>query len=336
MAAILEVKNGPMAGKDVVVKTGQTVLVGRAAGRANFAVLHDTFMSGIHFSIECGPQGDRVIDQSSNGTYLNGAKITEAMLANGDEIRSGQTVFKVRLLADDKLPAARSAAPPPSVRPKEEAARSAESRAGSGVLKMSREARPGPSNAPQPSVFPTPNRRLSSPKPVPNPRPAPPMEPPILTVGSWSFSVIPQGWGVKDEFGIERTEKDAFPSSVIVTEELLGAGVALQQFVEAQLSMLRKYLKDPKLEASLPPAIRGSDETVAVDVRYKTKDDQAIVYQRLYVHSGQTVGTITLTTLGKDLEQTRPAFEAILKGITFRKNETSSVIPGSNSGAQLQ
>src|SRR5277367_3722874 len=104
MGVILEIKAGPLAGKSIGVLTGHTLLVGRAAGRAQFAVPHDTFMSGVHFAVECLTQGCNVQDRkSSNGTFLNGARIREAMLANGDEIKSGGTVFAVKIVADAKL-----------------------------------------------------------------------------------------------------------------------------------------------------------------------------------------------------------------------------------------
>src|SRR5580704_3992639 len=106
MGVILEVKSGPLAGQKIALLTGHTLLVGRAAGRAQFAFPDDTFMSGVHFAVECAPQGCRVQDRkSSNGTFLNGARVADAMLANGDEIKGGQTIFTVKIVADAKLAA---------------------------------------------------------------------------------------------------------------------------------------------------------------------------------------------------------------------------------------
>src|SRR5690348_15001831 len=127
MGVILEIKAGPMAGKVIGLKSGQSVTVGRAAGRAQFALPHDTFMSGVHLAVECGPQGCRVQDRkSSNGTFLNGARIKDAMLANGDEIKGGQTIFSVKIVADAKLdaliPPQEVAAPDPLPPPSREAA----------------------------------------------------------------------------------------------------------------------------------------------------------------------------------------------------------------------
>ncbi|MGB7234104.1 MAG: FHA domain-containing protein, partial [Candidatus Acidiferrum sp.] len=101
MGILLEIKAGPLAGKKISIVTGQALTFGRAEGRAEIALPHDTFMSGVHFAVECGPQGCRVQDRkSSNGTFLNGARIKDAMLANGDEIKGGQTVFSVKIVHD--------------------------------------------------------------------------------------------------------------------------------------------------------------------------------------------------------------------------------------------
>src|SRR5258708_24924373 len=106
---MLEVKSGPFAGRKIPLLAGQALLIGRAPDRAQFAIPHDNHMSGLHFAVECGPNGCRVIDKgSTNGTHLNGAKIQEAMLASGDEIKSRQTVFFFRIVRDDQLPAAAS------------------------------------------------------------------------------------------------------------------------------------------------------------------------------------------------------------------------------------
>jgi hypothetical protein len=54
MGIILEVKSGTLAGQKIALLTGHTLLVGRAAGRAQFAFSHDTFMSGVHFAWSAG------------------------------------------------------------------------------------------------------------------------------------------------------------------------------------------------------------------------------------------------------------------------------------------
>ena len=63
MGAILDIKAGPFAGKKISLVNGQSVLIGRAADRAQSAVPHDNHTSGVHFAVECGPGGWCVIDR---------------------------------------------------------------------------------------------------------------------------------------------------------------------------------------------------------------------------------------------------------------------------------
>jgi hypothetical protein len=362
MGVLLEIKAGPFAGKKVAVVAGQTVTFGRAEGRAEFALPHDTFMSGVHFAVECGPSGCRVQDRkSSNGTFLNGGRVADAMLANGDEIKGGQTLFAVRVVPDAKLAAL---APPQDIAPPQAAPASAA---------RERPASPEPA---RPSAPELPHLAAEPPSPlVQPPRPAaepaqpfaaeqrprvaeplpPPIAPPArpaagnaappgvrtanlaeeavrsrpgargpsdarsagFSVMGWSFPAAPAEWQVQEGFGLQQTGHEEFPSSVAATEELLG-GITLQQFVESQISMLRGYLRDPKIEPTLPPRVGGADESMAMDVRHSTKDGRELVYRRIYARSGPSVGVLTVTTLASELPQVLQALQPLLEGAAFR------------------
>ena len=303
MGALLEIKAGPLVGKRIALAVGESILIGRAPDRAQFAVPHDNHMSGIHFAIECSPSGCRVIDRgSTNGTQLNGAKIEEAMLASGDEIKSGQTVFLVRIVPDDQLPATTPSAGPREI---------------PSPLPAPIRSSVAPASAPAPSPDRTykapPTPRPSAPNPAISSRPGQP----LLSIGTWAFHQLPSGWQIQEGLGLQQDIKDAFPSSIGAMEEPLGPGITLQQYVEAQTKMFREYLREPKIDAALPPAIPGSAETIALEVRYSTKDGQSIYYQRVYARSGSTIGVLTLTTLEKDLPSVRPSYDSVLSGIAF-------------------
>jgi predicted component of type VI protein secretion system len=328
MAVILEVKAGAFAGKRVAVMAGQTVTVGRT-NRANFAVPHDTFMSGLHFSVECGPKGCVLTDQkSSNGTFVNETRVTQTLLKSGDEIRSGQTVFVVRIVDEEPIqPGTKPATP--AVSPPQPAAMSTPQPPAINPL---------PPLAPRPVKPPdrtTPlddsvsKARPSAPAMPPRPQaplaPPKPMGKPILTVGGWTFAAVPEKWIAQADFGLQRDVPDSFPSSIVVTEEQIGEGLSLHQYVDAQLGMLRQYLREPQIDAALPPKIYGADETVAVEVRYKTKDGQGVFYRRIYSRLGRTVGVLTFTTLENELAQVRPALDAIISGAGFRPPAASQV-----------
>ena len=332
MGILLEIKGGPFAGRKVPLRAGEALLIGRAQDRAQFAIPHDGHMSGLHFAVECGPSGCRLTDKkSTNGTFLNGAKVQDAMLATGDEIRSGQTVFVVRILRDDQLPAASSAPLPmaqaPAAAPDNSAAPSpapARPPVGNPAVAAAaapavRAPAPASSGASAPAV-----QRAAAPSPS-----APPAavvrtgRPPALIVGSWSFAVIPDGWQAQQGLGIQLDTQDAFPSSIGAMEEPLGPGITLQQYVEAQTKMFREYLREPKIDAALPRVIPGASETIALDVRYSTKDGQSIYYQRVYARSGSLIGVLTVTALEKDLAAVRPAYESVLNGVSFAGNPSA-------------
>jgi hypothetical protein len=133
----------------------------------------------------------------------------------------------------------------------------------------------------------------------------------------WSFPPAPAEWQVQEGFGLQQSGHGDFPSSVAATEELLG-GITLQQFVESQISMLRGYLRDPKIEPTMPPRVGGADESMAMDVRHSTKDGRELVYRRIYARSGSSVGVLTVTTLAADLPQVLQSLEPLLDGAAFR------------------
>jgi hypothetical protein len=115
MKILLEIRSGPNAGAQIPLTPGVPLRLGRNP-KADHAFPDDKLMSSLHFAIDHGEKGCRILDlQSSNGTFLNGARVKEALLANGDEIRAGNTVFVVHMLRDESL-----FTPPPSAQPHSE------------------------------------------------------------------------------------------------------------------------------------------------------------------------------------------------------------------------
>lgn len=361
MGVVLEIRGGPLAGKVIAVTTGQSVTLGRANGRAEVALPQDTFMSGVHFAVECSASGCRVVDRkSSNGTFLNGARVQDAMLANGDEIKAGQTVFAVKILSDEKLaglgslqgeaePAPAAALPdsaagshPPAqaVSPKLSEIPASAPRSTSQQVPQSAPAAPGmksdlppqwPKKEPAVPVVPV----SQPPAAAMSARPAAKAEerPAGFSAGGgqpgaalarefavsimgWSFPAVPAKWQVQEGLGLQSEEGD-FPSSVAFTQEALGA-ITLPQFVEFQINMLKGYLREARIEPVMPPRVGGAEETMAVDVRHKTKDGKELVYRRIYVRSGSSVGVLTLTTLASEFPLIIKSLQPLLDGAAFQ------------------
>ena len=99
--AFLKVLESPdPALKDQTIPlTGKEVLIGR--GKENGLVLEDNAISRQHARIVEEPEGHLLVDNNSaNGSWLNGQRVTEARLKPGDQIRLGKTVLEIQGVYD--------------------------------------------------------------------------------------------------------------------------------------------------------------------------------------------------------------------------------------------
>ncbi|MGH9402252.1 MAG: FHA domain-containing protein [Terriglobia bacterium] len=292
----MEIKTGPRAGELIVVKEGESVTVGRTTN-AKFALPQDTFLSRVHFAVECSGSMCRLIDhQSANGTLLNDVKVGRpAELREGDMIMAGQTNFIVHLVAAPS--SAPSSGPPvPS----------------------------GPSGPPRLVPPPTAEPITDRPKPIqssPASQPASAAPPDTVVIGSWFFGIIPEGWQVVEGFGLRRRERNAFLSEAMVSESALAPGQTFDQYVESQLELVRLLVSQAQIQPDItggPPAIRGAEEVKAFAVRYKMDDGRRFLQRQIYVRSGQSAGALAATTLESDAPAVQPFFDQIFRGLAFR------------------
>ena len=108
MRVVLEVTDGPQKGMRFVFEEHRTFVVGRSV-RAHFQIPDDGQFSRHHFMVEVNPPTCFLRDlKSLNGTHVNGEKVEQARLADGDEIRGGQTRLKVHI---EEKPEARGQRP---------------------------------------------------------------------------------------------------------------------------------------------------------------------------------------------------------------------------------
>lgn len=105
MRMILKIVSGPfgeLESADITrfiyqLKPGESLRVGRSRFKADMAINADQRMSSGHFSVNCENEGCYLTDmQSTNGTFVNGQRITEVTrLRDGDDIVAGTTRFTV-------------------------------------------------------------------------------------------------------------------------------------------------------------------------------------------------------------------------------------------------
>ena len=101
MRITLETIAGPCGARRFWLTPGASLRVGRTED-ADQCFAEDGRMSRVHFVIECMSSSARVRDLgSSNGTHVNGRPATDAALNDGDQIRAGETVFRVSIAGGD-------------------------------------------------------------------------------------------------------------------------------------------------------------------------------------------------------------------------------------------
>ena len=99
----LTVKAGPHEGAIYEFKERANFVVGRSE-RAHFRLpIKDKSISRIHFMIELNPPLCRLIDmENTNGTRVNGQKVSIVDLKDGDRITAGKTVLLLSVTGEDE------------------------------------------------------------------------------------------------------------------------------------------------------------------------------------------------------------------------------------------
>lgn len=96
MQAILEVDSGTHKGLRVPIPRKEGLRVGRYH-EAGLSLADDAMMSNVHFALEWRGTSCFLQDQGSRfGTQVNGTRVTDTVLVDGDQIMAGQTKFVVR------------------------------------------------------------------------------------------------------------------------------------------------------------------------------------------------------------------------------------------------
>jgi serine/threonine-protein kinase len=95
MSVVLKVVAGPLEGREYSFDRHDTFVVGRST-QVHFPVPDDPFLSRDHFLIEFNPPICFLKDMgSTNGTKVNGQRINEVRLIDGDVISAGKSSFQI-------------------------------------------------------------------------------------------------------------------------------------------------------------------------------------------------------------------------------------------------
>jgi serine/threonine-protein kinase len=99
MQVNLKVTDGPYKGRIFSFTQHDSFLIGRNPD-AHLCLPNDRYFSRNHCLLEINPPRAFVRDlRSTNGTYLNGQRVSDAFLNNGDRIQCGETILLVEVSA---------------------------------------------------------------------------------------------------------------------------------------------------------------------------------------------------------------------------------------------
>src|SRR4051794_40778386 len=112
MRVILDVLQGPRKGRTFVFDRHDTFIVGRSKS-VHCPMPEDSALSRDHFLIEINPPRCELRDLgSTNGTFVNDARVDRARLTSGDHITAGQSIFRVNVEGEPAMMA--GSTPPPN------------------------------------------------------------------------------------------------------------------------------------------------------------------------------------------------------------------------------
>jgi hypothetical protein len=95
MRAFLQVIKGPGLGRKITLREGQLLYVGRT-DQADVSCPENPEMSSVHFTIRwLGSECQFKDLNSANGSYRNGERVSETLVYDGDELKTGQATFRV-------------------------------------------------------------------------------------------------------------------------------------------------------------------------------------------------------------------------------------------------
>ena len=94
MACRIKFLEGEREGETVPISEARGVIVGRSP--SNSVYIRDKNVSRIHCQLVLSEQGCLISDlQSTNGTFVNGKRITECVVNPGDRVKVGLVIFTV-------------------------------------------------------------------------------------------------------------------------------------------------------------------------------------------------------------------------------------------------
>jgi hypothetical protein len=149
--------------------------------------------------------------------------------------------------------------------------------------------------------------------------------PPAIQIGSWSIAAVPAEWEVVPDCGLRRTGANVFPSTVIVTEEVLPGGMTLERYVTNSIEIMRRLLPEPSIKGPDGFSFPDVDQAQRLEIAYQSKDERSVVQRQIYALAAGQVGIVTFTTVAEDVSNVSGAFRTIGGSLRFGQADSAKL-----------
>jgi len=141
------------------------------------------------------------------------------------------------------------------------------------------------------------------------------------------MAAVPNEWEVVPNCGVRRTGENVFPSTVVVTEEVLPEGMTLQRYVTNSIGIMRRLLTEPNIKGPDAFAFPDVEQAQRLDVAYKSNDERSVVQRQIYTLAAGQVGIVTFTTVAEEASSVLGAFRMIGGGLRFATKDSAKPTP---------
>jgi hypothetical protein len=138
-----------------------------------------------------------------------------------------------------------------------------------------------------------------------------------LAFQGWAFAAVPAGWELLQGRGFRRVASGQFPTNVVATAETQLQVANLKDYVDAQIVVLGRYLKDLAGEVSSASPLPSCDEALILSLRHTADDGRLVGQRQFYVRRGGSVGILTLTSLQEELPSVLSVLESLIARASF-------------------
>ncbi len=141
------------------------------------------------------------------------------------------------------------------------------------------------------------------------------------------MAAVPNEWEVVPNCGVRRSGENVFPSTVVVTEEVLPEGMTFERYVTNSIEIMRRLLPEPNIQGPDGFTFPEVEAAQSLEIAYKSMDERSVVQRQIYTLAAGQVGIVTFTTVAEESSNVSGAFRMIGGGLRFATKDWAQPKP---------